>query len=59
MVIIFHNITVYTVFFDQINAALVSRRDFFQKHIFVSYKAQTMYGIWRQVTRTNWLWVFA
>ncbi len=34
MVIIFHNITVYTVFFDQINAALVSRRDFFQKLFF-------------------------
>jgi len=29
---IFHNITVLTVFFDHTNAALVSRRDNFQKH---------------------------
>ncbi len=28
--IIFHNIAVLTVFFDQINASLVSKRDFFQ-----------------------------
>ncbi len=28
---IFHNITVFTVFFYQINAALVSKRDEFQK----------------------------
>ncbi len=27
-----HNITVFTVFFDQINAALVSVKDFFKKH---------------------------
>ncbi len=29
---LFHNITVFTVFSDQINAALVSIRDFFQIH---------------------------
>ncbi len=32
IVIIFHNITVFTVFFYQINAALVSIRIFFHKH---------------------------
>ncbi len=32
ILIIFHNITVFYCIFDQINAALVSRRDFFQKH---------------------------
>ncbi len=32
IVIIFHNITVFTVFFNQINAALVSIRIFFHKH---------------------------
>ncbi len=32
IVIIFHNITVL-VYFDQINAALVSIRDFFQKQV--------------------------
>ncbi len=31
MVIIFHNITVLLYFCDHINAALVSKRDFFQK----------------------------
>jgi len=36
MLIIFHNITVFT---DQINAALVSRRDFCQTHLRTS--AQT------------------
>jgi len=29
---IFHNITAHIVFFNQINAALVNIRDFFQKH---------------------------
>ncbi len=29
---IFHNITVFSVIFNQINAALVSIRDVFQKH---------------------------
>ncbi len=32
-VIIFHNIRVLYSIFDQINAALVSLRDFFQKHL--------------------------
>ncbi len=31
MVKIFHNITIFTVFFYQLNAALVSIRDFFLK----------------------------
>ncbi len=30
--IIFHSITAFTVIFDQINAALMIIRDFFQKH---------------------------
>ncbi len=32
VVVIFHNITVFTVFVIKINAAFESRRDFFQQH---------------------------
>ncbi len=32
IVIIFHNIIAFTVFFNQINAALVRIRNLFQKH---------------------------
>ncbi len=35
IVIIFHNITVITVFVDQINALLVSTRDFFITHYII------------------------
>jgi len=36
--ITFHNITVFTVFADQINAAVVSIRDFIQKHLVKTYQ---------------------
>jgi len=36
----FHNITVFACF-DQLNAALVSIRDFIQKHFKKSYQAYT------------------
>ncbi len=50
---IFHNFTVFIYIFDQINAALVIRRIFFQKHkkthllTFMSVQTKTFFILWK------------
>ncbi len=50
---IFHNFTVFIYIFDQINAALVIRRIFFQKHkkthllTFMSFQTKTFFILWK------------
>ncbi len=41
-ILICNNVSKYSCIFDQINAALLSKRDFFQKHLRKSYPLQTL-----------------